>query len=263
MPAFFFEDDLEFKNLINFDSSSSQNDYIEQEILSSGAQGLLFGPLRNHIRCHESNQDHPVHADCALGFGSSHDTHLVRSALFCTRHVLQSQLASILSSPRLTPEDSEMGTVLQLETGSGLSAVVVVWPSKGKMGRAGCSDSFSDRWFRLKVKGNLEELLSLVGSELMKENVGSLLPGFASNIREVEATDFCFFFSVHPPTNLVTGGTGAATPNMVFGTAFGVFQVKGAGEMLLVPRVAKVQSFLLAGVEVRFPVPNVKPVDED
>lgn len=261
MPAFFFEDDLEFKNLINFNSRSSQNDYIKQEISSSGASGLLFCPLRNHIRCHGSNQDHPLHTDSALGFGSSHDTHLVRSALFCTRHVLQSQLTSVLSNPRQTPEDSEMGTVL--ETGSGLSAVAVVWPPKGKMGRAGCSDSFSDRLFRRKVKGILEELLSLVGSELMKENVGSLLPLFAPNIREVEATGFCSFSSVHPSTNLVAGGTGAATPNMVFGTAFGDFQVKEAGEMLLVPRVPKVQSFLLSGVEVRFPVPNVKPVDED
>jgi hypothetical protein len=65
----------------------------------------------------------PFNSDFAPGFALSHATHLVESALFCTRHTSQSQLPSgflNFSNPRQTPEDREAGTVLLLKAGTEL-----------------------------------------------------------------------------------------------------------------------------------------------
>lgn len=65
----------------------------------------------------------PLSSGFVPGFALSQATHLVASALFCTRHTSQSQLPSgflNLSNPRQPPEDRETGTVMLLEEGAEL-----------------------------------------------------------------------------------------------------------------------------------------------
>lgn len=71
----------------------------------------------------EEDVPKPLNSDFVPGFALSHATHLVASALFCTRQISQSQLPSgflNLSNPRQLPDDREAGTVLLLEAGTKL-----------------------------------------------------------------------------------------------------------------------------------------------
>jgi len=76
----------------------------------------------------EEDVPKPLNSDSVPGLALSHATHLVASALFCTRHTSQSQLPSgflNLSNPRQLPEDREAGTVLLPEAGTELPCLVM------------------------------------------------------------------------------------------------------------------------------------------